>query len=311
MISQNNFIAKVQNRKNRLQKIYVYILRFLCNCFALDFKLAAINKTRLKYTYITICNLSSLDMVKASLYSFFKNSEKLPERIVIVSDGSWSSKQGCDYFKKYNLDVECIQWDECSDYFRESCISLTDWANKQIWGKKMASILYFSEKGPVLFADPDILWYSTPIDESDIENTDFKISMDNSHNYDFKCLDALKINYLTDYAPINCGVVFMNFGIDKLTEIERDIILYESNYPGSFAEQTLFAQIASRKLNLWEMTEISSEIKDVVYPIYKKTIKYPDMIARHYLWRLKWIYWKDYLRILMKPNLHSEIQPNN
>ena len=50
----------------------------------------------------------------------------------------------------------------------------------------------------------------------------------------------------------------------------------------------------------WSMKEITSEISDLRYPFRSRTIKYDVMIACHYLCRLKWLYWKDYLKMRMR-----------
>ena len=47
--------------------------------------------------------------------------------------------------------------------------------------------------------------------------------------------------------------------------------------------------------NVWAENEISASISDMLQP-YFKVNHYPlGFIARHYLFVLKWIYWKDFL----------------
>ena len=298
MITQDKFINEVSDKKNRLHRIYVKCLKLIIKLIPTDFRRYSTSKLRLPYTFITICNKSSFEMVKASLYSLYKNAKYIPENITIISDGSWDIKDGITYFKAQGLEIQAIDWKICAEYFKESFPSLNIWASKQIWGKKMAAILYFSEKGPTLFADPDILWYKTPIERKDIDILKFKTTIDNSHNYDTQCIEDLGLNELYDLPPINCGVVYINMRINNLSEETKSIIDYQSKKPGAFAEQTVFANINKSMKSTWDMNEITSEIYDLLTPFWRPTIHYKNMIARHYLWRLKWIYWKDYLNII-------------
>jgi hypothetical protein len=233
-------------------------------------------------------------MVRASLYTLYKNADLLPESIVIVSDGSWDPCVGVDYFKKYTLPIECVKWETSASYYQEKCPSLTAWANKHIWGKKMTAILYYSESKKVLFSDPDVLWFGNPFSEMELSDTCFKVSVDNSHNYDNACIKELGLTSLYDTPePSNCGVVFIHGGLSLLDADALECIDYEANHAGPFAEQTVFALMDRKFDNRWEMKEISSEISDVKHFFsLKPIISNKTMIARHYLWMLKWIYWR-------------------
>ena len=185
-------------------------------------------------------------------------------------------------------------WNTCSSYYSQTCPNLQKWAEGHIWGKKMAAILYFSEKYKVLFSDPDILWYNTPLNVEEIENCKLKLSIDNSHNYDDDFIKKYGFECLYDTKePINCGAVFISGGLSLLSETAMKCIDYESSHFGKFAEQTVFALMDLDYSCHWTMKQITSEISDVLNPFTSKTIFYKNMIARHYLWRLKWIYWKD------------------
>lgn len=294
MISQDAFIKKVSNKKQNRQKCIVKILRFfnkyIPSKLNLDFSKTA------DYVYLTICRAADFDMVFASIYSLYKNSDLQPSKIVIVSDGSWEPNKGVIYFRNRGVDVEAISWVFCAAYYHESCSQLEKWANGHIWGKKMVAILYYSEFHKVLFSDPDILWYGTPLVKKELETCKLKLSIDNSHNYDSDCISFLHLDYLYERSePINCGALFINGGLSLLTKEALSCITYESVHCGKFAEQTVFALLDVNFDNRWSMNEITSEISDMIQPFFSTTIHYEKMIARHYLWRLKWIYWKDYL----------------
>ncbi len=298
MISQKEFIESVQGKKETAQGRFVKIMRWINHIFPV--KIVVSQDKPKEYLFVTICRKSDFDMVAASVYSLYKNSYILPNKVVIVSDGTWMPDDGIAYFKKYGITVECTVWDMCASYYRESCPSLYMWAKGHIWGKKMASILYYSEQYKVLFSDPDILWYGTPLSETEIENCKLKLSIDNSHNYDDAFIKEWGFERLYDtLEPINCGAVFISGGLSLLSKDALKCINYEAEHLGPFAEQTVFAIMDLDFNYRWSMKQITSEISDMIQSFSSKTIKYENMIARHYLWRLKWIYWKDFFLMRM------------
>lgn len=296
MITQEKFISEVSGKKENIQFRFVQLLRFLNRMFPVKL---FYDKSKVQdYTYLTICRKADFDMVAASLYSLFRNSSIIPNKIVIVSDGTWKTDEGVDYFAKLGLVVECVKWETCALFYKESCPSLLKWAQGHIWGKKMAAILYFSEKTKVLFSDPDILWYGTPVTSEELETLKFKVSIDNSHNYDDEFIKKYGFEKLYETVePINCGAVFIYGGLSLLSDEALKSITYEGEHCGRFAEQTVFAIMDLDFNSRWSMHEITSEISDLMNSFFSKPIKYEGMIARHYLWRLKWIYWRDFLNM--------------
>ncbi len=292
MISQNDFIESLKGKNRLKEKYYVKSLRKICDIIPISFPY---EKKQIKeFVFLSICRKEDFDMFKFSLYTFYKHSSYLPSKVILVSDGSWEPDEAKDYFPKSRLPLEPVKWDECSSYYNTKCPSLTSWAEKHIWGKKMAAILYFSEKYKVLFSDPDVLWFNTPLNEEEINNSKFKVTIDNSHNYDDDCIKELGYDYLYKTSePINCGVVFIHGGLGLLSDEALKCIEYEGTHAGPFAEQTVFALMDRQYDNRWSMQQITSEISDIPNILsFRPIIHYKNMVARHYLWRLKWIYWR-------------------
>ena len=289
-------INELNTLKAKVLKLYPKFLdrivsRFIFKKF--NFK----NEKIGKFAYATICNKKSFNMVLASIYSLQKNFLLSPSQYFIVSDGSWRSEDALKFFSKYGLSVTPVSWETCAGYYRHELPELSLWAEKQIWGKKMASILYLSERTGVLFSDPDILWYSSPFNAIELENLTYKVSVDNSINYDDKCISHLHLEKLLKREPVNCGVVYLKGGLATLNDNAINCIKYESENPGKFAEQTVFAALDEKYDCRWKMTEIFSDIYDV-YNIFscKNSLSTEGLIARHYLWLLKWAYWHDFFK---------------
>jgi hypothetical protein len=295
MISKKEFIASVSTKADRRDKYLPRILKSIAKLKKTNF---AVKKKTEDFVYITICRKDAFDMVRYSIHSFYKHCDFLPKKIIIVSDGSWVEKEGSEYFSKYNLDLCFDNWRNCADYHKDNGqIHLYEWAKKHIWGKKMAAILKYSEAGATLFADPDVLWFKTPFYD-EIRKSDFKlkISIDNSHNYDEVLVNKLNLSSLYNLPPINCGIVLAKGNLlECSSEAIRDAISLEAQTPGKFAEQTIFAMMIREFGETWDENQISAGIDDILSPILVRSSYSPDLIARHYVWLMRWLFWKDIL----------------
>jgi len=298
MISKQSFIETIVGKRIEEQRAYISAMRLVNRLLLKPFD--KFIKPANPYTYLTICSIEELDRVEASLFSFVKNTSFHPEKYVIVSDGSWDVLEGASFFSKNSLPLLFFRWEDCALAFKDTCPSLMKWAEKQIWGRKLSAILYFSNNTPVLFADSDVLWFDTPINSKDLVSTKLKLSVDNSHNYDAHGIEELKLSHLYDTEePINCGVVFIHGGLSLLDDVSLSFISYQAEHCGKYSEQTLFALLDLRFNCRWEPEEIVSDIDDIVRDFDLPNIYYSNMMARHYVWRLKWVFWKDYIKIVL------------
>lgn len=295
MISKKDFIASIITKADRRND---YLSRILKNLVKLKRTHFNVTKETGDFVYITICRKNAFDMVRYSIHSFFTHCDYLPKKIIIVSDGSWVEKEGIDYFSKYNLNIFFDNWKNCADYQKDKGrIHLYEWATKHIWGKKMASILKYSEEEVTLFADPDVLWFKSPFNKEILqEDIKLKTSIDNSHNYDEVLIDKLSLSFLYDLPPINCGIVLAKGNLfDCSSEAIKTAIKAEAQTPGKFAEQTIFAMMVHEFGETWGESEISASIDDILSPILIKSPYSPQLIARHYVWIMRWLFWKDIL----------------
>lgn len=254
-----------------------------------------------KYAYMTICRKKDLDMVLASVYSLYLHGSEVPKKIILVSDGSWNPEEGVAWFNRYRLPIECLPWQTCAQYYEDSCPALSQWAAKHIWGKKMAAIAYCSEFQPVLFCDPDVLWFRAPVFTSGAHQCPFKISVDNSISYDRDALHAMAAERLSERRePVNCGVVYMSGGLALLGETARRLVEYEAEHCGPFAEQTVFAAMDEQYDCRWSRDEVRSDIEAALTPLRGTTEITHVLMARHYLWLLKPLYWRDLFRMFFR-----------
>lgn len=287
-----------------LAKTYTRYVRGWCKLFRFFWRSLPKNYSKFlskpvaDYVYLTICNEKGFDMVSASLYSLCRNADQLPSKIYIISDGSWETTEGRKYFERYQLPVECLSWETCAHFYADSCPALNEWAQKHIWGKKMAAILYCSERHATVFSDPDVLWYQSPLKNLLSENTALKISVDNSLSYDQECIKSLHLEYLNERElPINCGVVYIKGGLALLNDDALRIIDYQAQHCGPFAEQTVFAAMEAQYNCHWEENEVRSDLTEARHQFSASTERTEQLIARHYLWLMKPLYWLDLFRM--------------
>lgn len=291
------YVERCQRKYTKFVRCYVRVLRAVWNAVAVC-RLTFRVKRVAGYTYMTICRRKDFDMVLASLYSLYECGDSIPEEIVIVSDGSWVPDEGKTWFSRYGVQTVCLSWEACADYYATSFPPLQQWAQKHIWGKKMAAITYCSEEKSVLFCDPDVLWFRSPLAGIIAEHCCFKVSIDNRHSYDQEALKHLKMEHLNETEnPINCGVVYMRGGLSLLGTDARRLVEYEAEHCGPFAEQTVFAAMDKQYDCRWSREEIRSDIEAALHPFKGTTERTPALVARHYLWVLKPLYWRDLFRM--------------
>lgn len=295
MISKKTFIQTLNSRALCVRRQIIKII----NILAKRGPRIRINKDKetADFTYLTISNRKSFPMIEVSLRSFYKNSSLLPKQIIIVSDGSWQLDEGRSYFSRYDINFKFVPWVECAEYCKNELSSnhLFEWAQKHIWGKKMCAILKYSAEGATLFSDPDVLWYNTPFSNEFIQSDNFlKVSLDNSHNYDNLLVEEQSLEYLYDVPPINCGIVLSKGNLLHLSSDKiNNAFQKEAKSPGNFAEQTIIALMVHEFGITWREDEISASIDDVLSPLFRVN-SYPEsLIARHYVWVMTWMYWKD------------------
>jgi len=257
-----------------------------------------------EFVFVTICSNRELDLAKASITSFVLNSKIHPKEYIIVSDGTWNLKDGEEFFHNFVSPLKLISWEDCVASISEMYPEMVAWSQKQIWGRKLATIISFSMNSRVLFSDSDVLWFKTPFNYKELLEIKLKLSVDNDYFYDNKCIKSLGLEGIyTKFPPINCGVVFISDFNNIITPIARECMKYEAESPGNFSEQTFFAILNMKYKSVWTSEQIRVDISDMISDFAETSDITNDIIARHYVWRLKWIFWKDYITMrLSTPN---------
>ena len=114
--------------------------------------------------YLTIAGRSHWLMLRESMLSLYRSWKKLPT-ITVVSDGSWLAADFYPVFSWWPGKINVVSPEEIiaeADAAGER--ELAKYAEASGWGLKVASIVLFARREPVLFVDADILWFADPSD---------------------------------------------------------------------------------------------------------------------------------------------------
>lgn len=283
----------------------VTLLRTLGKCIRILSKLDTTKsiptaKQETDIRIVMFCGTKGIDYLNASLESIRKHWSKKPH-ITIVTDGS-APDVLFSKLKRANRNIEIIRWQTCADYFKiNGNIQLYNYADRDVWGKKLVSILYFARKGRILYSDSDVIWFKDPVNWLDNKgNNELFIYMcpDQSHCYSLQMLSSLNNKGLLTNPPMNAGLMFLK---GDFTQYHKWGLLcnYLEQHADYRSEQTTFAILSNEYGGVFNENEIMLELDDM-FDLRPKQFssKYSTSFARHYVNTKPWLFWRDYLRFV-------------
>jgi len=249
------------------------------------------------FYYVTIAHRKDFELIRYSLVSLLAAFESLPKKVIIASDGTWEPDELTEYIQFWPGELSVIHWKEVLPYHLEhQRTELIEYAEKIIWGRKLALMLKYAELGPTLFADTDVLWFKDISSEFDSSaEVQLKISLDNSYNYNMKLLQDLGRMDLLKKPPVNCGVVLLKGDLLAASPLMQSAVAHEAEEPGRFSEQTVLALASYEMGSFWGQDEVRNDLSDMFWPILSSYSNgaYQNCFAKHYVWTLKWQFWRD------------------
>jgi hypothetical protein len=221
--------------------------------------------------------------------------DKIPAKVIVISDGSWDLKDGARYIDFWPGEIIFESWHESAQYHKNKGRNfLYSYASGHVFGKKLSAILRHGELGPTIYADTDVLWFKSPFKELDTECA-LRLTIDNSYNYDLNLVTILNGHSVLIRPPINAGVVYINGNMFLRSTILEHAIEIVAGKPDHFSEQTILALLADELGATWPLERITASIDDIFWPLYPSYKRdYKNLIARHYVWAMKWLFWRDY-----------------
>jgi hypothetical protein len=274
-----------------------------------SFKFIELNshKDKSNVELVFYCGRKSIKYLNASLISVYNSWERLPH-ITIVSDGT-IQKDLLSEIIKWPRGIEIVEWIDLTENLSDDFIGLIEFAKRNILGRKLIGILALSRKyDSILYSDTDVLWYSDPKLEDEVSknNSAIEIKLGLDIEGDGYYSDDL-INFVQfqiSKPNLNSGIIFIRGNPMNLELWEKISLFFRMENEGkpayenlTFHEQTAFV-ILSKFANTipWGKDEILIQIDDILnFNFTRKDIKYPAIIARHYVTTKGWLYWKEYL----------------
>lgn len=282
------------------EKLYYYFARviMLLN-ISKWYKIKRGTRSITPYKLVYFCGRRETAYLNASLASVYKNWSNIPE-VVIVTDGT-----PAEFIKerliKWPVQVDVLTWKDCAAYFRNSGNEeLASYAERELWGKKFASVLYCSHHFPSLYTDSDILWFKDPGTIDTSIKPVIRMSQDVDFFYSEKMLETLQEKNCLQTTPFNAGMIYTNGEFSSFPKWE-EMCNYLNTLPDHRTEQTAFAVLNNyfNKGSYYSNKEVLIRIDDT-YSL-KYTLKdNPDIKARHYVSVKHTTYWRDFLIMTIK-----------
>jgi hypothetical protein len=278
-------ISKIKNSlAYRLPNLYRQLLKFKI--------IAPPVKEKSGLVVIMMTGKKLISMTRLSIFSIAKTWAVLPN-LIIATDGTLSSEQIKSTLNFWPGELEVTDWLETERYHSDKKRSnLVNYAHVNVLGKKLAFILHYAERYPVLWIDSDILFYNdfTKFIPSNIEAFFCGGSEEPPTLHDDRVLRFYNNNPYEKYS-FSSGIMMIK-GRDIYEKYDIETLFDTlSDYDHYFTEQTIFAHISSQSLGVvWGMDIIKNFTHDnlVLQPMPVKNV-----IARHYTKNVRHLFWRD------------------
>jgi|GEM_PF-195954 len=256
---------------------------------------------------VYMCGREGQRYLNASLTSVYLFWDSLPE-VIVISDGTPLRN-----IVRWPRKLEVVSWKDAYRHFAENGNrDICRYADRLVYGKKFAALVYLARQTPILYSDTDVLWYSTP-DLKGIrsETTYVKMGSDvGAGYYSGSLLEGLDEHRCTENVPFNSGLMYINGDLSaypKWDELCRRLA-DDQPPPGvlDFSEQTAFAILANHfnAASYFTHREILIRTDDTYALQY--TLKHsPGIIARHYVNTRRVAFWRDFAYICVNKKLYA------
>jgi len=240
-------------------------------------------------------------MMKAVLLSVYTTWEKVPQ-VTIVTDGTPKEYfEGIMAFWPFPYKIKT--WKEEAEVFRaKGATNLVEFAEGNVYARKMIGVLAEAENGPTVYCDTDVLWFGEPRlpARTPREGFAFRMSTDNTHCYHMPTIRYFGRQDLLEKPPFNAGVLYMSGSlVDHYPELEDQMAFFKLFAEDTFPEQIAFAFFADKLGDRWTLDEIILTIEDLRWPLIPRYFFSGNHFARHHVLTKKSWFWRDALYILL------------
>lgn len=254
-------------------------------------------------------------MIKPVLLSIYNRWNTIPY-ITLVTDGT-PKEEMARSLKFWPYPYQIKSWEETADFHKKKGrIHLAKYAEEDVYGRKLTSILAEGEVRPTLFCDTDVLWFSEPrLPELHDGVLAFRMSADDAPHYNMTLLNALNRHDILTKKPLNAGVIFVSGSVYDhagiFEQIDKEIL------PAAkieiFAEQTTLSILTQEFGDSWSLDEIFLSTEDKHWPFIPGYFfqRREPLFARHHVVTKNSWFWRDALYLfLFKRGVQNKQSPS-
>lgn len=250
------------------------------------------NKKRSDIRVLMMTGKNHLDMTRLALLSIANTWSVLP-KIIVITDGTITSGQIVKELDFWPGELVAENWENIAkQHTDKSRDALVAYGNLHPFGKKLAIILHYAEKSPVVWIDSDILFFNDFIPFIPKQVTGFACggTEDFTAAYDDAVIKQIGTDLYSLY-QFNAGLLYASGqSIYEDFDLERILKAIHPNYDFC-TEQTLFAWIASKSMGILWPGEIVKSFHADNQQI--KPMPVNNTIARHYTSNVRHLFWRD------------------
>jgi hypothetical protein len=289
-------IPSLKQVKNKLFKLLWMFIARLC----MGWKPVCAYERRLPFSLVAMTGRKIHRMTEQMVFSFCRAWSAMPQRLIIVSDGTRSAHEIRRDFAFWNGELVVAEWEDCLADYSGDIEVFKPFAEQSVYGRKFAAMLHFAKKEPILFCDSDVLWFSR-LDKLPTGNgVCLKLSEDIEYSYNQDLIKHMGWDWLMKMTPMNVGVVYMSGDLVGESPWFDDAVA-NLKPPFMFPEQTIMAG-ANRSGEMWSLSDVHIDLSDLHELFSRK----PTWAARHYVYKAKQKYWRD----AFVQNLKARISQN-
>jgi hypothetical protein len=250
--------------------------------------------------YLTIAGCTHWLMLRESLFSVYRSWKKLPT-ITVVSDGSWSAADFYPVFAWWpgNINVVCYE-EIVAEAQAAGERELVQYAEASAWGLKVAAIVLFARRKPVLFVDADILWFADAADLLGPSDSWAKPrGVGEIHCYQHREMALRFCPKVLEPPFVNGGILALH-GEFLPPETLRAMVHEALADPkdGTF-EQTIIATAVHSGAGLMP-PETTLVAFDDIYRLRHRNMRREGYYSRHYVYWMRHLFYRDALKLRLQ-----------
>jgi len=259
-------------------------------------------KKKFSLKIVTMVGSSQVSLLQQCFLTMFRCWEKIPDKIIVVSDGSVNETDMRKYFQFFPAGTEYRQPQDYLVPFHGT--PLGEYATQHPFGLKLAILLKENENGRTLWCDSDILFFgdlSQPI--QNLPSGPICVAgVDWIHGYEPQLRDFLGGQWMPEM-PVNAGFILFEAVPFEMGQIQAGLDFSRKSWDWA-TEQTLVAYFhAKMGGRYWlpeEMVITGEDSQELRGDPWRRKWR-----GRHYIKPYRQLFWRDVFFLVKKQSFRK------